>query len=127
MENEFELLVVVFWAIWHVKNNFLFESKKVDPLISLVKAKAVLESYKRIKSLSESHLHNSLVQKQQHQWIPPPQGWLKINVDATRNREKKSAGLRVIARDSTGKFVGAAVKTSQFHEDVTFAEVEAVE
>ena len=72
-------------------------------------------------------MHKSLVQKQQHQWIPPPQGWLEINVDAATNREKKSVCLGVVARDSTGKFVAAAVKTSQFHGDVTFAEAEAVE
>ena len=48
-------------------------------------------------------------------------------MDAATNKEKKSVGLGVVARDSTGKFVAAAVKTSQFHGDVTFAEAEAVE
>ena len=48
-------------------------------------------------------------------------------MDATTNIKKKSAGLGVVARDSTEKFITIAVKTSKFHGDVTFAEVEAVE
>ena len=35
--------------------------------------------------------------------------------------------MGVVAKDSTGKFIAAAVKTSQFRRDVTFAEAEAVE
>ena len=48
-------------------------------------------------------------------------------MDAATNREKKSVCLGVVARDSTGRFIAAAVKTSKFHGNVTFAEAEAVE
>lgn len=123
---EFELLVAVFWSIWHARNLFLFERKKVDPLISMAKAEAVLDSYRRIKASNLLHLDNRLIMKQQ-QWNPPPPGWLKINVDAATNTEKMLAGLGAFVRDSNGDLITTAVKTSKFHGDVIFAESEAVE
>ena len=105
---------------------FLFEGKKVDPLVSMAKAEIVLDSYKRVKIPSSSHLENKLIVKQQ-QWKPPPQGWLKINVDAAINIEKQVAGLGMVLRDFNGSFIAATVKSFKFYGNVIFAESEAVE
>ncbi|KAH9799265.1 RNase H domain-containing protein [Citrus sinensis] len=94
--TDFELLVACFWSIWHARNLFLFEGKKVDPLVSLAKAEAVLDSYKRVKIPSSSHLESKITVKQQR-WKPPPQGWFKLNVDAATKIEKQAVewGLQV--------------------------------
>ncbi|KAH9799959.1 reverse transcriptase domain-containing protein [Citrus sinensis] len=124
--TDFELLVACFWSIWHARNLFLFEGKKVDPLVSMAKAEAVLDSYKRVKIPSSSHLESKITVKQQR-WKPPPQGWIKINVDAATKIEKQVAGLGIVLRDFNGSVVAAAVKPSKFYGDIIFAEAEAVE
>ncbi|XP_015383105.1 uncharacterized protein LOC107175839 [Citrus sinensis] len=124
--TDFELLVACFWSIWHARNLFLFEGKKADPLVSMAKAEAVLDSYKRVKIPSSSHLESKITVKQQR-WKPPPQGWIKINVNAATKIEKQVAGLGIVLRDFNGSVVAAAVKPSKFYGDIIFAEAEAIE
>ena len=92
----------------------------------MTKAEAVLNSYKRVKIPSSSHLENKLILKHQL-WKPPPQRWLKIKVDAATNIKKQVTGLGVVLRDFNGSLIATAVKTSKFHGDVIFAESKAIE
>ena len=62
-QTYFELLVACFWSIWHARNLFLFKGKKVDPLVSMAKAEAMLDSYKRVKIPSSSHLESKITVK----------------------------------------------------------------
>ncbi|GJN03183.1 hypothetical protein PR202_ga20593 [Eleusine coracana subsp. coracana] len=36
-------------------------------------------------------------------WIPPPQGWVKINVDGAFSTESCKGGIEVVIRDSEGQ------------------------
>lgn len=56
----------------------------------------------------------------------PPQNCFKVNVDATISNGKQLSGLGVVIRDSVGKAIAAAVKTTKFYGDVAYAEAEAV-
>lgn len=47
-----------------------------------------------------------------------------MNVDATISNDKQLSGLGVVIRDSTGKSIAAAIKTTKFHGDVAYAEEE---
>jgi hypothetical protein len=42
------------------------------------------------------------------QWIPPPSGLVKINVDAATSKNSNKAVAAAIARDATGNFLGAS-------------------
>ena len=55
-----------------------------------------------------------------------PAGWFKVNVDAAIRKEKNLLGLGAVIRDATGNIIAAAVKTSRFHGNVSYAEAEAV-
>lgn len=97
----------------------------MDPLITIAKAKAIIESYRRLKIPSSNDLVNR-EDSSQPNWCPPPKGFVKINVDAATNVEKQAAGLGVVVRDCNGSFVAAAVKKVQFFGDVQQAEAEAI-
>jgi hypothetical protein len=41
------------------------------------------------------------------QWIPPPQGSIKMNCNGSVNNDKSQVGIGVILRDASGALVGA--------------------
>lgn len=86
-------------------------------MITLPKAKAIIESYRRFKISSSNNLKSMKVTSQQ-KWCPLLTSFVKINVDVVTNAENYVAGLGVMVRDCEGKFVVAAMKKGQFFEDV---------
>lgn len=43
--TEMELLIAICWVVWHARNLFIFKGKQVDPLTTLAKAEAIIDSY----------------------------------------------------------------------------------
>jgi hypothetical protein len=41
-------------------------------------------------------------------WIPPPPGFAKINVDAALSKNSSSVSVAAVARDSSGRYLGAS-------------------
>ena len=56
-------------------------------------------------------------------WVPPPPGWIKVNVDAAWTSAK--AALAVVARDSHGSLCSIWARTSS-HRSPLLAEAEAL-
>ena len=94
--------------------------------MTVSKAEAVLEAYRRIQLPAATHIGNqrSLMLKA---WNPPQKGFFKVNADAATNSEKQIAGLGAVIRDEVGNVIAAAVKVSKFYGDVCLAEAEAIE
>ena len=40
--------------------------------------------------------------------------------------QEQKVGLGIIIRDSNGDFVAGAIKTSKFHDNIVYAEAEAI-
>lgn len=55
-------------------------------------------------------------------WIPPPMGLTKINVGAALSKNSNLASMAAVARDETGKFLGASVLVSVGITDPEVAE-----
>ncbi|KAH9725592.1 putative reverse transcriptase/RNA-dependent DNA polymerase [Citrus sinensis] len=108
------------------RNKFLFEGKKIEPLLTISRAEAVVEAYRRVKQLKlEPEAKSS--SKNQQIWSPPPDNTFTVNVDDAVNFERQKAGLGVVIRDSCNKVKVAAAKSTLFTGDVKTAEAEAVE
>lgn len=122
-KEEVEMIVAIYWAIWHSRNLLIFEGKQEDSQIVVTRAEAIVESYKRIKCPNVQAL--SRICKQQT-WISLPEAWYKVNVDAAIEISYQKAGLRAVIRNSRGKIVAAAVKRVMYRGNVTSMEVEAV-
>ncbi|GAY49871.1 hypothetical protein CUMW_122370, partial [Citrus unshiu] len=67
----------------------------VDPLITLPKAEAIIDSYRRFNIPSSNHLEKRK-KTSQPSWCRPPRGFSKINVDVANNAENQVAGLGVV-------------------------------
>ncbi|XP_074354386.1 uncharacterized protein LOC141693256 [Apium graveolens] len=57
-------------------------------------------------------------------WTSPPQGWVKINVDAAIFEEVGSVGVGSVIRDANGTFVGA--RHCKFEAQLSPREAEAL-
>ncbi|KAH9727241.1 rnase h domain-containing protein [Citrus sinensis] len=108
-KSDIEVMVAICWTIWFGRNKFLFEGKKMEPLLTISRAEAMVEAYRR------------------QVWSPPPDNTFKVNVDAAVNFERQKAGLGVVIRDSCNKVKVAVVKSTLFTGDVKTVEAEAVE
>ncbi|KAH9717651.1 reverse transcriptase domain-containing protein [Citrus sinensis] len=125
-KSDIEVMVAICWTIWYGRNKFLFEGKKMEPLLTISRAEAVVEAYRRVKQppLDPEAKYSS---KNQQVWSPPPDNTFKVNVDAAVNFDRQKAGLGVVIRDSSNKVKVAAVKSTLFTGDVQTTEAEAVE
>ncbi|KAL9462707.1 hypothetical protein AB3S75_000668 [Citrus x aurantiifolia] len=108
---DIEIFVALCWAIWYSWNNQLFKGKKLDPFLTVTRAEAVVEAYKRVKQQGQGleAKHNS---KTQQNWTPPLDNVFKVNVDVDVNFEKQLAGLGAVIKDSNGKVIVAAIKST---------------
>ncbi|KAH9770469.1 putative reverse transcriptase/RNA-dependent DNA polymerase [Citrus sinensis] len=70
-KKEAELQIAYWWVTWYARNHFLFKRKKLDPLISTVKAEAVIEAFRRYKKPEHQQMESSKA-KRAKQWKHPP-------------------------------------------------------
>lgn len=82
-----------------------------------------MEAYRKVKG-PEGKCRATKEESKTRGWQPPQQNCFKVNVDATISNDKQLSGLGVVIRDSTGKSIAAAIKTTKFHGDVAYAEEE---
>ncbi|KAH9666470.1 putative reverse transcriptase/RNA-dependent DNA polymerase [Citrus sinensis] len=102
------------------------KGKRENPQIMVAKAEVMIAAYKRVHSLVEACSETEQRVPPQT-WNPPQDGFVKVNIDAAINFEKNLVGLGVVIRDDSGRVTAAAIKISKFHEDVSYAEAEAME
>lgn len=122
--REIELASFVWWGVWNARNKVIYERKKPEVAISIAKVTAVMEAYQRVKELEQQQLKQS-EPRETHQWEPPPEGWHKINVDATIDKNQQIAGLGIVIKDSYLKTIAATVRCIKFYGDTSFVEAEA--
>ncbi|KAH9759717.1 putative reverse transcriptase/RNA-dependent DNA polymerase [Citrus sinensis] len=123
--KDMELIIATCWSIWSSRNLFIFKGKEEDAQISVGRAAAVVESYRRIKIPATQTVSQNQSNNQQT-WLPPPNGWYKVNVDAAIRPSNQTAGLGVVIRDSRAKVVAAAVQNTIYKGDVECMEAEAI-
>lgn len=120
------LFIAICWVNWHSRNLFIFEGNKKYSQVSLAKAEAIVEAYRKIKPLSlpSPQSQTSLAEQT---WKPSPVGCLKINVYASTNRQNKVASLGFVIRDSREKFVATAQKQKGFFRNALSALTKAIQ
>jgi ribonuclease HI len=98
---------VTLWAIWHARRKAIHENIFQSPLSvhffvqNLMAELSFAESSKDRRARVNTPMQSPA-------WIPPPSGVIKINVHAAMGKNTRRGSVAAVARDDSGKFVGAS-------------------
>ena len=98
-------VMVTLWAIWHAKRKAIYENSFQSPLST----RCFVDRF--ISDLSLSGTRQEVKERpvlSSPRWIPPPQGLMKINVDAALSKNKVFSSVAAVARNGAGDFLGAS-------------------
>lgn len=104
--DELVRLVVTMSSIWHARRKAIHENIFQSPLSTHSFVERFLVDLELVTPKAEK---KEGVQVQVPRWIPPPQGTMKVNVDAATSKNSCIATLVAIVRDEASNFQGAYV------------------
>ena len=99
-------LTVVLWAIWHARRQVIHENIFQSPLSTHNFVERFLFDLVKVMPKSVNREGGGT---RVPRWIPPPNGMMKVNVDAALSKNMNVAAMAVVARDEKGKFQGGSV------------------
>jgi hypothetical protein len=125
--EELDLMAEVSRHIWLRRNSLIFEGTFTHPNVVCAEADKSLIEYKRcqFKVLGVMLDEVSVPCNRNIKWQPPSQGLIKVNWDASINKNKGWIGMGMIARDSNGACLGAKSVTKELITDSATAEMMA--
>ena len=94
-------LTVVLWAIWHARRQVIHENIFQSPLSTHNFVERFLSDLAKATSKSVNRERGGT---RVPRWIPPPNGMMKVNVDAALSKNMTVAAMAAVARDEKGEF-----------------------
>lgn len=110
---------IMMWHIWENRNAIRNGENIMHPHRIAEKSKAYIQMFllsDNAPNVSNRCESNAFSQK----WVPPPEDWVKANVDAAIFADSGKMGLGCVIRDHNGRFLAA---TSQGIERITEPEL----
>ncbi|XP_056688697.1 uncharacterized protein [Spinacia oleracea] len=123
-DKTWEIVMMVMWQIWNVRNGWIFEKKKLDPIVTISKAMHLLGEFEAADTREVAPLVN-IARSDEGKWSPPSIARYKLNTDATLSKEGK-VGLGMVVRDGYGDVMMAAGRTLDGLTGVLEEEAEAM-
>jgi len=120
--DELVRVIVTLWAIWYAKRKIIHENIHQSPLSTYYFVERFLADLGTSKSTGNAR---QPTQAKQTRWIPPPPGFVKINVDAALAKNSTKVTMAAVPRDEAGNFVGASVLVMEGISDSEMAEAMA--
>ena len=118
--DELVRVTVTLWAIWYAKRKIIHENIHQSPLSTYYFVERFLADLGTSKSTGNAR---QPTQAKQTRWIPPPPGFVKINVDAALAKNSTKVTMAAVPRDEAGNFVGASALVMEGISDSEMAEV----
>ncbi|KAK1618647.1 hypothetical protein QYE76_024164 [Lolium multiflorum] len=101
-DKELSLGIMVLYQTWLARNEARDEVRIEDPGAIARRSLAMVEEWLAIKS---GPRHEA--QRVKEHWLPPDDGWHKVNADGAYKASLGSGGCGVVIRDHKGVFVAA--------------------
>ncbi|CAN6318053.1 unnamed protein product [Urochloa humidicola] len=120
--DELVTVTVTLWAIWYAKRKIIHENVYQSPLSTHCFVERFLADLGASKS---TRIARQPFQAKQTRWIPPPPGFVKINVDAALAKNSTKVSMAAIARNEAGNFMGASALVVEGISDPEMAEAMA--
>lgn len=106
------VLSCTLWGIWKSRNSVCFEGKEVDPKTTIFQINLLLKDCElyinEVSGVIEERVVNS--SRVGKYWRPPVSGGLKINCDASFNKELKRGYADIIIKGDSGEFISGLTK-----------------
>jgi hypothetical protein len=99
--DQMVLVATVARQIWFRRNSVVFGGDMVSPALVLQRAKDQVEMWRSVSQRPANPTANP-AQTVAVTWSKPPDGYVKINWDASVNKQQKKMGAGVVVRDSAG-------------------------
>ena len=117
------LLVTLLWGLWTIRNKWVFEGKKGEAGLNVM---LFVDGWRGDLEAMESSRASGTRKAVEHpKWIPPREGLLKVNVDASTGRDGRK-GVGVVVRDSSGEVKVMACRSFKANWEVEMVEAYAV-
>ncbi|KAG8484135.1 hypothetical protein CXB51_022932 [Gossypium anomalum] len=119
--NKKYVIAIAIWALWFARNKYVHKNKmqSAEEIVTFIRS---FDLEYRGCALNLKHLKLRSMIK----WMPPPQGWVKINVDAWISVNKNRAVSGFIIRNDEGLIMGSGFKGHHLTWSVVIAEALAV-
>ncbi|XP_027090212.1 uncharacterized protein [Coffea arabica] len=102
------LTVNILWQIWKSRNQVQFNEVRNCPGRTASKAVNELSEYQEVRYGEVKVAEQGKTQvAESSKWVPPPQGFIKLNTDVALEVKDGRIGWGVVARREDGRVVGA--------------------
>ncbi|XP_050229230.1 uncharacterized protein LOC126678374 [Mercurialis annua] len=105
-QSSLNLCCFICWFIWKQRNSLLFDQVDQCELDMLSIAIAAYSEFAGITQNKSSPHEVGPMVISQLEWRPPPQGFIKINYDASTSRDHHCGFVSSVARTSSGLIIG---------------------
>ncbi|XP_031094430.1 uncharacterized protein LOC115998901 [Ipomoea triloba] len=111
-KNMLEKVVMVCWALWENRNSLCWKNTGMPPITVVQHALAFYENWKKVTvATHESALISNTAVLDSTSWLPPPPGYLKLNIDVSMAVHHRRMGFGWVCRDETGIVVGVRMNS----------------
>ncbi|GKD62768.1 reverse transcriptase, partial [Tanacetum coccineum] len=124
-QGTLELMLMVMWRIWCVRNCKAHGGEEIEPNKIKESACAMLQDFYRANADSEAHI-GTLNAPSNVLWSPPSNGVIKINADGGISSRNGVAGIGFVMRGHNGSVVVAGNRRIAYASSVIETEAKAI-
>lgn len=120
--HDLEIFFATAWALWSNRNRIVHKDNGLSPLQVWHMARNVVEDF-----ACSANWDFDFVRPAASNWVLPPPGTFKVNVDGASSEHDGSSSVGVVIRDSNGLVVAALCLPLQSHFSAMLTEIFALE
>ncbi|XP_017250744.2 uncharacterized protein LOC108221372 [Daucus carota subsp. sativus] len=100
------------WSLWWRRNSWVWDRKIVSAFGVQSMALGLLQEWQSSQEELGGGGRNR-ASSANRQWCKPPEGWIKVNIDAACHAQQGYIGIGSVARDENGQFLRASGRRIQ--------------
>lgn len=113
-QDELTRMTITLWPVWTARRKLIHEGVNQSPLSTHLFVTRFIAELDQIRDPRSSHAISAVPRTVlQEKWIPPPEGCIKLNVDAGFSTEHNVGAGAVICRDRDGAYLGSTTLVIQ--------------
>ena len=126
-QANFTKMVVTPWSVWYVRRKAIYESIFQSPQHTVSFVTNFIAELGQLQPSGTSQETSSAPRPQVRRWLPPPGGFVKVNVDGVVARSYHGGAVAAVCRDQTGLFLGSSAVVYRGINDPLILETYACE